>query len=310
MHDPQIAVIGIGATGVVLAAALLKKYPKTVLVGRNPDLGQALLKDGLHVTGELNIHVPVNHYLDQILKLKDFGPQIIFIAGKTFHLPGILDELQTVAAKDSKIVSIQNGLGVEDLIADKFGLEAAFRMSLNFGAALKGPGQAEMTFFNRPNHIGCLTPENANLGRSVAEGFSEVGLETEYVDDIKHFVWKKMIMKCTMASICAVTDKTIKEALAFPPTREIAEACFKEIMAVARAKGYDFGDDYLKQAVGYIEKVGVHKDSMCVDIANQTRTEIDYLGAKVVAYGREKGVPTPVFMTMTNLVKALDAKGQ
>ena len=103
-----------------------------------------------------------------------------------------------------------------------------------------------------------------------------------------------------------LSDRTIKGALEFPPTREIADACFKEVLAVAKAKGYDLGDDYLKQALGYLEKVGVHKDSMCFDIANRTRTEIDFLGGKVVAYGREKGVPTPFYLAMTNLVKALE----
>ena len=87
-------------------------------------------------------------------------------------------------------------------------------------------------------------------------------------------------MKCTMASICAVTDRTIKDALSFPPTREIADACFKEVLAVAKAKGYDLGEDYLTQAFAYLEKVGIHKDSMCVDIANRTRTGNRFFGGK------------------------------
>ena len=305
MNNPRMAVVGVGATGAVLAAALLEKDPETVLVDPQPGLGQAVLQNGLNISGEFSAQIPVIHFLDRIEKLKDVDPKIIFVASKTFHLPKILAELKTVAAKDAKIVSTQNGLGTEELVADMFGPEAAFRMSLNFGVALTGPGQVEMAFFNRPNHLGSVTPANADMGRAMAKWLSDAGLDTECVDDIKHFVWKKMIMKCTMASICAVADKTIQEALAFPPTREIAEACFNEAMAVARAKGYDLGEDYLKQIVGYLEKVGVHKDSMCVDIANRTQTEIDYLGAKVVAYGRETGVPTPVFMAMSNMVKAL-----
>ncbi len=119
---------------------------------------------------------------------------------------------------------------------------------------------------------------------------SAFGLDTEYVDDIKHYVWKLMIMKCTMASICAVTDKTIKEAFLFPPSREIADACFKEILDVAKAKGYGLGGDYLAQALGYLEKVGINKDSICVDIANKTRTESIFSGERSWNTGRR-----PVF---------------
>lgn len=179
-------------------------------------------------------------------------------------------------------------------------------MSLNYGVSVKGPGVVESVFFNRPNHLGCLMPENRDIGLHIAEILTKGGLDTEFVDDIKLFVWKKMIIKCTLASICAVTDRTIKESMEFPPTREIADACFKEILAVARAKGYDLGEAYLKDAVDYLEKVGGHKDSMCFDIANKTCTEIDFLGGKVVEYGRDMGVPTPFFTAMTNLVKALE----
>lgn len=45
---------------------------------------------------------------------------------------------------------------------------------------------------------------------------------------------------------------------------------------------------------------------MCVDIANKTRTEIDFLGMKVVEYGKETGVPTPFYIVMTNLVRAIE----
>ena len=114
-------------------------------------------------------------------------------------------------------------------------------------------------------------------------------------------------MKCTMASICALTDKTIKEALEYPPTREIADACFKEALAVARAMGYDLGEDYLQQAIGYLQKAGNHKDSMCNDIENKTPTEIDFLGAKVVEYAHANGISTPFYVTMTNLVKAIES---
>jgi 2-dehydropantoate 2-reductase len=109
-----------------------------------------------------------------------------------------------------------------------------------------------------------------------------------------------------MASICAVTDKTIKDALEIPPTREIADACFQEAIAVAKAMGYDFGPDYLEQALAYLAQVGVHRDSMCFDIDNKAPTEIDYLGAKIVAYARQNNIATPFYVAMTNMVKGIE----
>ena len=62
MDDQRIAVIGIGATGAVLAAALLKQDPETMLVDPRPGLGEELRKKGLTISGELSYHVPVRHF--------------------------------------------------------------------------------------------------------------------------------------------------------------------------------------------------------------------------------------------------------
>ena len=306
MDNIRIAVLGIGATGSVLASALLKNDPEIILVDPIPGLAEVILRNGINISGPFESHVRPLHFLDRIEKLRAFDPRVIFVSTKTFHLSKIFHELKDTVSSEAKIISTQNGLGTEDLIADIFGKASAFRMSLNFGVSLKGPGEVEMSFFNRPNHLGSLTPDNSEMGRAIAKRLTESGLDTEFVEDIKLNVWKKMIMKCTMASLCAVTDTTIKEALDFPPTREIADACFREVLAVAKAKGYDLGEDYVKKALDYLQNVGAHKDSMCVDIANKTPTEIDFLGGKVVEYGRETGVPTPFYTTMTNLVKVIE----
>ncbi len=307
MEDLRLAVVGVGATGAVLAAALTSEQPDTLLVDPSPGLQAALTAGGMRISGALSFQVAVKRLLPRIADLAAERPDVLFLATKTFHLPGVLKELEAVFEPGMKLVSTHNGLGTEDLIAERFGAESAFRMSLNYGVALKAPGVVEAAFFNRPNHLGGLTAAGRGIGEQLAAVLTRAGLETLFVDDIKLFVWKKMIMKCTLASICAVTDRTIKEALDFPPTREIADACFREALAVAKAMGYDLGGEaYLAQALGYLEKVGAHKDSMCADIANRTPTEIDFLGGKVVEYGRRKGVATPFYITMTNLVKAME----
>lgn len=302
----RLSVAGIGATGAVLAAALLSGDHDVALVDPKPGLDDKLTNEGISVSGELSYSVPVKRVFKNIEDLASFNPDALFISSKTFHLKQILDQLERVFRPGLKIISTHNGLGTEDVIAERFGADSVFRMSLNYGVSLTGLNSAEVAFFNKPNHLGALTPQNRSLGLRLAGVLTRCGLDTEYVDDIKLYVWKKMVMKCTMASICAVTDKTIKDALNFPPTREIAMGCFDEILAVAKAKGYDLGKDYLNQALGYLEKAGVHKDSMCYDVENKRPTEIDFLGGKVVQYAKEEGIPVPYYVVMTNLVKAIE----
>jgi 2-dehydropantoate 2-reductase len=306
MSQRRLAVVGVGAIGAVLAAALLNQDQDTVLVTPSAAKRQALSQDGIRVSGALNFEARPRQVLASARELADYAPEVIFIATKTFHLSTVLDDLQDVVGPGTVLVSCHNGLGTEDVIAQRFGARAAMRMSMNYGVAMTGPGQVQAAFFNPPNPLGVLDPANLGLGRELAATLSAAGLACELVEDIKLLVWKKMVMKCTMANICAITNRTIRQGLDFPPTREIADHCFAEILAVAKAKGYDLGPDYLTQALAYLDKVGAHKDSMCVDLANRTRTEIDFLGGKVVEYARHTGVATPYYVTMTNLVRSLE----
>ncbi|MFH1033404.1 MAG: 2-dehydropantoate 2-reductase [Pseudomonadota bacterium] len=306
MAERRWAVVGIGAIGAVLAAALLQKDQETVLVTPSAAKRQALAEGGIQVSGALEFAAKPRHLLASARELARFAPQVIFIATKTFHLASVLEDLAPVVGPDTVLVSCHNGLGTEDVIAERFGPKAALRMSMNYGVAMTGPARVSAAFFNRPNPLGVMDPARRQLGQEIAATLSAAGLDSELVEDIKLLVWKKMVMKCTMAGICAVTDRTIRGCLDFPPTREIADACFAEILAVAKAMGYDLGPDYMTQALGYLEKVGQHKDSMCVDLANRTRTEIDFLGGKVVEYARRHGLVVPYYQTMTNLVRALE----
>ena len=54
MNKYRIAIVGLGATGTVLAAALLCKDPQTVVVGRSNGMGETLLKKGIRVSGEIS----------------------------------------------------------------------------------------------------------------------------------------------------------------------------------------------------------------------------------------------------------------
>ncbi|MEE4607008.1 MAG: 2-dehydropantoate 2-reductase N-terminal domain-containing protein [Desulfobacteraceae bacterium] len=61
MKTDRIAIVGLGATGTVLAAALLRNDPNTILVGRSNDMGKTLVKEGIRVSGALSYLAPVKN---------------------------------------------------------------------------------------------------------------------------------------------------------------------------------------------------------------------------------------------------------
>ncbi|MFH1113648.1 MAG: 2-dehydropantoate 2-reductase N-terminal domain-containing protein [Pseudomonadota bacterium] len=114
MDELRIAVVGIGATGAVLAAALLDQYPDTMLVEPKPGVREAMLKAGIGISGEVSYKVPVRNFSDRIGMMKDFRPNLVFVSTKTFHLPKVLEELKEVVTDDTKIAMTNMVKAIED----------------------------------------------------------------------------------------------------------------------------------------------------------------------------------------------------
>jgi 2-dehydropantoate 2-reductase len=132
------------------------------------------------------------------------------------------------------------------------------------------------------------------------------GLNTEEAPDIKSHVWKKTILNSALCSICALTGQTMKEAMNFKLSHNLAVEVLKEGLSVAKADGYDFGEDALERFTGYLDKGGDHKPSMLVDVENRTITEVDFLSGAIVGYGERHGIRTPANSTLTCLLKSLE----
>ena len=98
MKKYRTAIVGLGATGTVLAAALLRKDPKSMLVGRSKDMGETLVKDGIRVSGAISYFVPVENYCVSIQDLGKYSPNLIFISTKTCDLTRVLDAQSSSAS--------------------------------------------------------------------------------------------------------------------------------------------------------------------------------------------------------------------
>ena len=92
----------------------------------------------------------------------------------------------------------------------------------------------------------------------------------------------------------------------FEPSRELTEQVLVEGLEVAKADGYEFGENALKEFLGYLETGGSHEPSMLVDVKSDKRTEIDWINGKIVEYGEKYGIETPYNKVLTASVRTID----
>ena len=88
MKKYRIAIVGLGATGTVLAAALLCKNPQTVVVGRSTGMGETLFKKGIGVSGVISYFVPVENYCAVFRILDNTAPILSSSVQRPVILPG------------------------------------------------------------------------------------------------------------------------------------------------------------------------------------------------------------------------------
>lgn len=304
----KIAIIGAGPSGGILATYLSKNGENVILVDILKDRMDAIRRNGLTISGFVELHSKIPHLCYSISELDSYKPDVLYIAVKTSALKRVIEEIQTIWRPGMKVISYQNGLDNELLLAETFGSENVLRVVINYAGNVVGDTNIEMTFFNKPNFIGIVSERAKNFATNIAQMMTEAGLETEFTDNIKWHTWKKTILNSSMSPLCAITEMTMQEALDFSETRILIEESLKEGILVAKTDGYDYGVDFLDTCMTYLSKGGHHKPSMCADLENKCRTEIDFLNKKIVEYGEKYNIPTPYNLALTHLIKARELK--
>jgi len=307
--EPTIGIIGLGPVGSILAAHLAKSGVDLVVQDAMPNIRSKVKQDGISISGITKLTAKVDKIADSIPELVKSGVEIVFIVTKACYLKDILSEIKQVYTPKMKIVSFQNGLDNERLIAEQLGIDTAYRIVINYAGNLVGPGNAVMNWFQPPNYVGAFHKGKYTTDETtskIASLLTEAQLKTEETPFIKKEVWEKTILNSALCSICALTGQTMKEAMQFEHSRNLAIKIIKEGLEAAKADGYDFGTGGLARFTSYLDKGGAHKPSMLIDVENKRPTEVDFISGAITRYGEKYKIPTPVNSAFTGLLKTIE----
>jgi len=306
---PTIGIIGLGPVGSILAAHLVKQGENIVVEDIMQKLLLTIKEEGLRISGITQLTVKVDKTASSMSELSKFKPDIVFIATKACILKFILPEIRQIYKPEMKIVSFQNGLNNEQVIAKTLGIDTTYRMVINYAGNTIDLGNASMNWFQPPNYIGAFHKGKYitdNTTKYIANIMTSSGLTTDETSDIKKYVWEKTILNSALCSICAVTGQTMKEAMELEHTRDLAVKILEEGLDVAKTDGYDFGKGSLSRFTSYLEKGGAHKPSMLIDVENKRPTEVDFMSGAIARYGEKYRIPTPVNSTFASLLKTIE----
>jgi 2-dehydropantoate 2-reductase len=301
-----VCVIGAGSLGSAIGGMLAVAGNDVVLVTRNRAHVDAIIADGLILdNGERRRQIAVVAATDY----EGLAPvDLAIVLVKSFDTHGAIEAALPIIGADTTVLTLQNGVGCEETIADVVGPDRVVAGRTFIGGRITSPGVVEFGTVGRRTTIGELDGSASRRITEIAAGFEAAGMAVDISTDIVVMMWEKLFVNVATGAWSALTGLPYGELSAHAEVEPMAIATVAEAIAVAR--GLDIAVTTTDPEVPWRRAwEGLpygFKASMLQSIEKGSRTEVDVMHGAVCRGGRRAGVPTPINDTLLAAVKGLE----
>jgi 2-dehydropantoate 2-reductase len=301
----DIAVIGAGAMGGLYGGLLARTGSNVVtLVDVRADIVEAVNASGLVIEtpeGLLTIKVKAAASAEGV-KTQD----LIIVLVKSSATREAARLGAALAGPETVALSLQNGLGNLEILAEVLGEARVVGGSTSFGAWVRAPGVVVLGGRGR-TAIGELGGGESPRLRRLAAALSEAGLAPEMAGDVKCVVWTKLLANVGINALAGILGVQNGRLLELPAAAALMAGAVGEAEAVAKALGVKLGGlDALAHCHGVCRATAANVCSTLQDFRARRPTEIGAMNGAVAEAGRRLGVPVPVNEALGSLIKALE----
>ncbi len=299
MNNEPILIVGTGALATLFAARLAAQGHDITMLGTWDAGLDALRREGARLVdagGRERVY-PVRVTRDPAAAR---GATLALVLVKAWQTDRAAHQLADCLAADGLAVTLQNGLGNDDILAESIGRERVALGVSTTGATLLGPGLV------RAGGEGTISVEaHPRLG-GLESALRRASFNVEVVADAKSLVWGKLVVNAAINPLTALLRVPNGELLKRPSARVVMKALAEETAAVASAQSVRLPFSNPSAAAESVaEKTASNHSSMFQDVRRGAPTEIDAICGAVTQAGARHGVPTPVNRACWQLVRAL-----
>jgi 2-dehydropantoate 2-reductase len=299
----KIVMMGSGAMGGLFGGLLTLSGEEVWLVGNRKEQIDRIRSAGLtfEEKGKSQI-IPMNAALDATSVGK--ADVVIFFV-KTYDTEVAVSDALVLEKEDTIFLTLQNGLGNEEVICQKIDRKKVMLGVTGHGATLLGPGRIRHAGWGK-TFIGELDHRITDRASRIAQTFCEAGIETEVSSNIHDHVWEKLLVNVGINALTALTGFKNGQLLDYPETSRLMKKLVFEAVEVARGKGIHLEEDSIEKVRRVAEATKENRSSMGQDFDRRQKTEIDAINGAVVREARPLGIPVPFNQAVTDLVKAIE----
>jgi 2-dehydropantoate 2-reductase len=303
----SIHVLGAGALGCAMGGTLAAAGSNVTLIARSREHVEAINANGLVLRdadgGERVVKVAA------ATDARGLAPaDLVIVLVKSFHTEAAIEGYQAALGEHTIVMSLQNGLGHEEVLARAVGRARLLAGKTYVGGVFLAPGVVRAGVQGKLTLIGEPDGGISERVRRVAAEFERAGLATTVSDNITGTIWDKLLVNTATGALSGITRLPYGRLYALPELEAVAVAAVAEAMAVAHALGVRLSITEPVQA-WRLAGAGLgpgFKASMLQSLEKGSVTEIDFINGAVVTEGERLGIPTPVNRTLVACVKGIE----
>jgi 2-dehydropantoate 2-reductase len=317
----RFVVLGAGAIGAYVGAALARAGSDVTLIARGPHL-QAILEHGVRVRS------PRGDFESRPAATADIGAvadaDVVFVGLKAYSLAELAPTIGPLLRPGAVVVFAQNGIPWWYFQGHGGPLAGRVLESVDPGGAISraiapervvgcvvycsteiaAPGVIRHTEGTRFS-IGTPGGEPGERCQEISAAFRAAGLKCPVDRDLRPQIWLKLLGNAVINPLTTITGSTMGALAGSPHAVAFVREVMEECAAVAGALAIELPvsiDRRLEAALA----VGDHKTSMLQDWEAGKPLESDCLTGAVVEIADALGVPVPSTRVLHSLIKALE----
>ena len=302
--DPKIAIVGCGAVGLFYGAKLALSGQNVHFLMRSDY--EHVKRKGIKIESIKN----KNEYLSNPLVYNsphEIGPcDLVIIAIKATDNNSLENLIPPLLNKETTILTLQNGLGNEQFLAERFGQNRIMGglcfvcLNRTSSGVVKHIAQGAIS---SGEYSGLPLPRT----HDVALLFKSSGVPFLVAESLIEQRWKKLVWNIPFNGIsitagCIDTEKILEdESLCF-----LAQELMKEVIDAANSMGITLSDSLIEHNIRETNTMGAYRPSSVIDFVEGRPVEIEAIWGEPLRAAIKAGADVEKLNDLYHSIKALD----
>jgi 2-dehydropantoate 2-reductase len=302
---PIIAIIGTGAVGAYYGGRLAQHGQDVHFLLRGDY--QAVKKNGWNIRschGDFALPASSVHAYDDPAAMPK--ADLLIVTLKTTANDQFEPLISPILKPETTILTIQNGLGNEERLAELFGEQRIL-------------GGMAFVCINRiePGVVHHIAEGTITLGefrgvasdrvRRIAEMLQASKVPCRVIDDLRYGRWEKLVWNIPFNGLSAALNLTTDVLVGSPAGEALVRSLMQEVIDGARGVGVELPPSLIEAKIEQTRGMGAYKTSMHLDLLNGRAMEVEAIFGYPMRAAQGAGASVSRLEALYRMLKLRDA---